>query len=58
MMSAGQYRDHAENASRMAERTADVETAAAFGRVAREWMGLADMADAHLRLLRNLAEGR
>ena len=55
MMSAPQYRDHAEYAARMAARTPDAETAAAFERVARDWAGLADLADAHERLLSDLA---
>ena len=57
MMSASEYRDHAENASRMGARAADAETAAAFGRVAREWTWLANLADAHRKLLRDLADG-
>jgi len=55
MMSALQYREHAEHASRMAARTLDAETAAAFERVARNWDGLANMAAAHDRLLSDLA---
>jgi|HubBroStandDraft_3_1064219.scaffolds.fasta_scaffold382487_2 hypothetical protein len=54
MMSASQYRDHAEQSSRMGERTHDAETAAAFERVAREWASLANLADAHDQLMRDL----
>jgi hypothetical protein len=55
MMTAPQYRDHAEHATRMAAQTLDAETAAAFERVARDWAGLANLADAHDRLLSDLA---
>lgn len=56
MMSALQYRERAEHAAQMAVRTADVETAAAFERVAQDWRGLADMAAAHDKLLGDLAQ--
>ncbi len=56
MMSASQYRDHAQQASRMGERTHDAETAAAFERVARQWVGLANLADAHDQLMRDLTD--
>jgi hypothetical protein len=56
MMTAPQYRDHAEDAARTAARTLDADTAAAFERVSRHWAGLADMADAHERLLSDLAQ--
>jgi len=42
----------------MGEQSCDAETAAAFERVAREWVNLANMADAHDRLMRDLAETR
>jgi hypothetical protein len=58
MMTAPQYRDHAEHAARMAARTLDADTAAAFERVAHDWAGLADMADAHDSLLSDLAQMR
>ncbi len=58
MMTAPQYRDHAEHAARMAAGTLDAETAAAFERVARDWTGLANLADAHDSLLRDLARAR
>jgi len=56
MMSAAQYRDHAEHALRMAGRALDVETAAAFESVAHDWIGLANMADAHEQLMRDLTQ--
>jgi hypothetical protein len=55
MMTAPQYRDHAEHAARMAAQTLDADTAAAFERVALDWAALAHMADAHDRLLSDLA---
>jgi hypothetical protein len=55
MMTAPQYRDHAERAVRMAARTLDAETAAAFERVAQDWAGLASLAEAHDKLLSDLA---
>jgi hypothetical protein len=55
MMSALQYREHAEHAAGMAARTLDAETAAAFESVARDWDGLANMAVAHDQLLDDLA---
>ena len=56
MMTAPQYRDHAEHAATMAAQTLDADTAAAFERVARDWAGLADLADAHDKLLNDLAQ--
>jgi len=58
MMTAPQYRDHAEHAARMAGRTLDAETAAAFESVARDWAGLANLADAHDKLLGDLTRMR
>jgi hypothetical protein len=58
MMTAPQYRDHAEHAARMAARSLDAETAAAFERVARDWAGLANLADTHDKLLSDLARMR
>jgi len=55
MMTAPQYRDHAEHAARMAAQSLDAPTAAAFERVARDWTGLAIMADAQDSLLSDLA---
>lgn len=57
-MTVSEYRRRAAYASGMGRRTNDPETAAAFRRVAREWEGLASMADAHTRLLRDLADDR
>jgi hypothetical protein len=56
MMTAPQYRDHAEHAARMAAQTLDADTAAAFERVALDWAGLAKLADTHDRLLSDLAK--